>query len=264
MDKSGSLNLIDIVGQYVQLTQVSDSHFSGRCPFCSSDEDSLIVSLENQYWSCLSCDADGDKYDFVAKSENIGRAAAILMVGHHANSGTPLPHARFKLATPAAKIAGTAESQRTVTTESASSEAAPPEPAEAKITTSRPQGSTEQSLLSPLLGFRNIVPSYQGAAILDGESKMIVCDSEYPASAELADIGKMLSPILMHTEALFSKWGMNASIPATLTLASESLAFVVHKSGPANKLMQLVVRLENPSDVPVARRLVVSASAKFS
>jgi hypothetical protein len=63
---------------------------------------------------------------------------------------------------------------------------------------------------------------------------------------------------------MLSKWGMNATIPATLTLASEDSAILVHKSGTADKLMLLVVRLSNPSDVPVARRLVASAAAKFT
>jgi len=259
MDKS--LDLVDIVGQYVQLTPEDKSHYKGQCPFCG--EDSLILSVDTRYWCCLSCGADGDRYDFVARSENIGRAQAILLVGHHANSGEPFPHARFKPGAPI-KTAEPPKPERTAAKVPTPSATKPPEPPKAKPATSQPgapKGGAE-GLLAPFLKFRNIIPSYQGAAILDDKSRMIVYDSDYPSSANLADIGEILSSILVHAGAAFSKWGMNATIPATLTLASEDLAILVHKSGPADELMLLVVRLANPSDVPVARRLVASTSTK--
>lgn len=273
MKKSDFLELEDIVGQYVQLTPEGKLHYKGQCPFCMS-ADSLVLSLENQYWGCLSCGVQGDRYDFVAKSENIGRAQAILLVGHHTNTGEPFPHARFKPGEISFKMAETSEqeSKAPSSTEMKPSEAsrpAPPKPetsqAKADISVSgAPKGSDEQGLLAHILGFRNIIPSYQGAAILDHESRMIVCDSEFPLSADLAEIGEILAPILAHAGTMLSKWGMTATIPATLTLASEDSAVIVHKSGSADKLKLLVVRLANPSDVPVARRLVASAAVKFT
>lgn len=263
MDKSDFLDLADIVGQYVQLTAHGDTHYSGQCPFCSAGPDSFILSVENQYWCCLSCSADGDRYDFVAKSEKITRAEAILLIGHHTISGEPFPHARFK----AAKAAETPEPERAASMAPTPSATAQPETPKAQAATSpagAPQGSTEKGLLAPFLAFRNIIPSYQGAAILDDKFKMIIYDSDYPGSTDLAGLGEILAPILAHAGTLFSKWGMNATVPATLTLASDDLAILVHKSDPADELMLLVVRLANPSDVPVARRLVASASAKHT
>ncbi len=261
MDKSDFLDIVAIVGQYVQLTPQGPSHYSGQCPFCLSGEDNLILSLDNQYWCCLSCGADGDRYDFVARSEKISRAAAILMVGHHTNSGEPFPHARFK-AGPSIRGVAPAKPERAAPTPPA---ATPPGTAEAVAATNPPRtqkGGAETGLLAPFLGFRNIISSYQGAAILDENSKMIVYDSDYPLSADLAAIGEILAPILVNAGAVFSKWGMNATVPSTLTLTSEDSAILVHKSGPADELMLLVVRLANPSDVPVARRLVASATTK--
>ncbi len=264
MDKS--LDLSDIVGQYVQLTPEGESHCRGQCPFCSSGEDSLILSVDTRYWCCLSCGADGDRYDFVARSENISRAEAILMVGHHTNSGEPFPHARVKASRPSAKVAETRDSERTAAMVAAPSATKPPKSSKAEAAVSQPgapKGGSE-ALLAPFLKFRNIIPSYKGAAILDDESRLIVYDSDYPFSADLAGIGEILAPILVHARTVFSKRGMNAAVPATLTLTSQDLAILVHKSGPADESMLLVVRLENPSDVPVARRLVTSASTKLT
>ncbi|HEY0666457.1 MAG TPA: CHC2 zinc finger domain-containing protein [Gallionella sp.] len=272
MKKSDFLELEDIVGQYVQLTQEGKSHYKGQCPFCLS-ADSLVLSLENQYWGCLSCGVQGDRYDFVAKSENIGRAQAILLVGHHTNTGEPFPHARYKPGEISFKVAETTEQESKVppSTETKPSEASRPATPEPEVSQAKadanvsppPKGGDEQGLLAHVLGFRNIIPSYQGAAILDHESRMIVCDNEFPLSADLAEIGGILASIQEQAGALLSKWGMTATMPSTLTLASEDSAILMHKSGSADKLKILVVRLANPSDVPVVRRLVASAAAKF-
>ncbi len=257
MDKSDFLDIVGIVGQYVQLTPQGGSHYSGKCPFCSLGEDNLILSVDKQYWCCLSCGADGDRYDFVAKSEKIGKAQAILMVGHHTNSGEPFPHARFK----APKVAETHKPERAAAKAPPATKPAEPPKAQAAPQPATPKGGAEEGLLAPFVKFRNIIPSYQGAAILDDKARMIVYDSDYPSSAGLAGSGEILASILVHAGTVFSKWGMNATLPATLTLASEDLAILVHKSGPADELMLLVVRLA-PADVPVARRLVASASTK--
>lgn len=255
-----SLDLVNIVGQYVQLNLEDKSHYRGKCPFCG--EDSLILSVDTRYWCCLSCGADGDRYDFVARSENVGRAQAILLVGHHANSREPFPHARFKAGS---ALTGAEEPSKPVRTPAESPASSATQSAEAPAV-SQPNAAKggAEGLLAPFLKFRNIIPSYQGAAILDDESRMIVYDSDYPFSADLASIGEILAPILVHARTAFSTWGMTATAPATLTLTSEELAILVHKSGPADESMLLVVRLANPSDVPVARRLVASASTKLA
>lgn len=119
-------------------------------------------------------------------------------------------------------------------------------------------------MAAPFLELRNIIPSYQGAAILDDKSRLIASDSEFSFSADLAAIGALLAPGLVHAAALFSKWGMGVFLPATLTLASEELSILVHKFGAADKSRLLLVRLANPSDAAMARRLVASVSAKHT
>lgn len=263
MDKPDFLDIVDIVGQYVTLAPEGDSHFIGKCPFCAAAEDSLIVSVDNQYWSCLSCGADGDRYDFVARSENISRAEAILLIGHHTNSGEPFPHARFKPGAPAAKAAARKPERAAAPPppRPAPPQAAPAAPAAQPAATA---GGADQALLASFGELRKIIASYQGAALLDAQAKMIACDSESPQSAALADVGESLAPLLAQAATLFSKWGMGATLPAHVTLASEELAILVYQFGPPDKARLLVVRLANPSEVAVARRLVASASARIT
>ncbi len=264
MDKS--LSFTDIVGQYAQLTPVTNSHYSGHCPFCASDDaDNLIVSLYSHRWICLSCGAEGDRYDFVSKAENISRAEAILMVSNHASSGPSFPHARIKPgSTSGTATQSGAPSKKTAKTP-ASFVTKPAEPAKAKAPSSQPGTTRENAgnkLMACFLECRNFIPSYQGAAVLDEQSRMIACDSEHPLSASLSGVGEMLAPILALAGTAFSKWGMDNTLPASLTMASEDSAIVAHKSGSADKLMLLVVQLKNPADMPVARRLISSAAIK--
>jgi len=263
MVKSNYLGIADIAGQYVKLTPEGPSHFIGKCPFCAAEEDSLILSVDTQYWHCLSCGANGDRYDFVARSENIGRAEAILMVGHHTNSGEPFPHARFKPAppSPAAEPPKVAPAAATA---AAAPAPKPPEPPPATAAPAAPAGpALEQALAAAFLQFRNIIPSYQGAALFDDKSRMILGDSGYSLSADLGAVVQALAPILAQAAAVFSKWGINAAGPGTVTLSSENLAILVYKFGPGQS-RQLMVRLQNPSDAAVARRLVASASARLT
>lgn len=81
------------------------------------------------------------------------------MVGRHANSGEPSPHARFRAGRPFAKVAETRESERT----------AGMTPAPCVSQPGAPEDRAE-GLLVPFLKFQNLIfPGYQGAAILDDE-----------------------------------------------------------------------------------------------
>ncbi|HEY6093840.1 MAG TPA: hypothetical protein VIU93_02695 [Gallionellaceae bacterium] len=205
--------------------------------------------------------------DFVAKSENISKAEAILMVGHHTVSGEPFPHARFKPGSLSAKVTEAAAPKPTAAAAPAPAAAAPPAPPETKPATSSavaPPGGAEKEQMATFLEFRNITPSYQGAALLDREARMMFCDTEFASSAELAGTGETLAPILAHAEAAFAQWSMNAGAPAVLTLSAEGLAILVHKFGPADNFRLLVVRLANPAEVPVARRLIASVATKLA
>jgi len=275
MDHSAFLDIAGIVGQYVQLAPEGNTHFLGRCPFCGA-ADSLILSKDTQYWHCLSCGLNGDKYDFVAKSEKMSRAEAILSVGHHAVAGEPFPHALFKPAKPGAAPGAAPAKPAAAGPGAAPKPPQAPQPAQApqppkaapapppRPATAAPVGSAPPRLVEAFQEFRNIIGSYQGAALLDGKTRMIASDTASSASGDLATAGGLLAPVLADAAILCSKWGMGSGLPATVILASEDLAILVHKFGPADNARLLAVRLGNPGDAGVARRLVSGASAKLT
>lgn len=64
------LDIVDIVGKYVQLKQAG-KNFSGLCPFHSEKTPSLIVSPELQRYKCFGCGTSGDIFNFVQNIEHI-------------------------------------------------------------------------------------------------------------------------------------------------------------------------------------------------
>lgn len=64
------LDIVDIVGKYVQLKQTG-KNYSGKCPFHLEKTPSFIVSTELQRYKCFGCGESGDIFNFVQKIENI-------------------------------------------------------------------------------------------------------------------------------------------------------------------------------------------------
>jgi len=64
------LDIVDIVGKYVQLKQAG-KNFSGLCPFHSEKTPSFIVSPELQRYKCFGCGVTGDIFNFVQNLEHI-------------------------------------------------------------------------------------------------------------------------------------------------------------------------------------------------
>lgn len=258
--ENSMLNLADIVGEYVPLTRESDSHYIGQCPFCSTPG-SLILSMDNPYWSldkqgwsCLFCGAEGDRYDFVARAEHVSRADAILILAHHTNTHEPLPHAHIN-------APGAAAAEGKIAT--LASLARRPAKVDVERRTDKPsvmdaQGRKE--MMTRLVKFRNIIPSYQGAAVQNDESRHIVfADDEFPLSAELGELAEMLWPIITHAETVFPEARQDQVMANTLSLASDEFAILGHKFGRARSdVMLIVVRLGNPSELPVARYVINS------
>jgi DNA primase catalytic core len=64
------LDVVDVVGKYVQLKQAG-KNFIGLCPFHTEKTPSFIVSPELQRYKCFGCGASGDIFNFVQNIEHI-------------------------------------------------------------------------------------------------------------------------------------------------------------------------------------------------
>ena len=64
------LDIVDVVGRYVQLKQAG-KNFLGLCPFHTEKTASFVVSPELQRYKCFGCLASGDIFNFVQNIEHI-------------------------------------------------------------------------------------------------------------------------------------------------------------------------------------------------
>ncbi len=74
------LDLVDIVGGYVQLKRASANSYKGLCPFHPDKNPSMTVTPHMGLWTCWSCGAKGDVFGFVMQIENIDFPAALELL----------------------------------------------------------------------------------------------------------------------------------------------------------------------------------------
>ena len=83
-----SVNIVDVVAEYVQLTARGRNHV-GLCPFHDDHDPSFNVSQEKQIYKCFVCGAGGNVYTFVREIEGISFVEAVRKVADL--GGMPLP-----------------------------------------------------------------------------------------------------------------------------------------------------------------------------
>lgn len=71
-----SVDIVDIISSYLPLT-TKGKNFFGVCPFHSDHSPSMSVSKEKQIYTCFSCGASGNVFNFIMDYENISFIDAV-------------------------------------------------------------------------------------------------------------------------------------------------------------------------------------------
>lgn len=82
-----SVDIVDIISSYIPLT-TRGKNFFGICPFHADHSPSMSVSREKQIYTCFSCGASGNVFNFVMNYENVNFIEAIKIIATKA--GIPL------------------------------------------------------------------------------------------------------------------------------------------------------------------------------
>ena len=69
-------DIVDLIGSYVTLRRAG-SNYTGPCPFHSERTPSFTVFPDSQSFFCFGCEAGGDAFTFIMRSENLDYPNAI-------------------------------------------------------------------------------------------------------------------------------------------------------------------------------------------
>ncbi|WP_088007996.1 DNA primase [Indiicoccus explosivorum] len=78
-----STDIVDVVGEYVQLTKRGRNWF-GLCPFHGESTPSFSVTSDKQIFHCFGCGAGGNVFTFLMDLENLSFQEAVAKVGEKA------------------------------------------------------------------------------------------------------------------------------------------------------------------------------------
>ncbi len=81
-------DIVDLIGSYVSLKRAG-SNYNGLCPFHSERTPSFTVFPDNQSFFCFGCEAGGDAFTFIMRTENLDYKGAIEHLAKRA--GVELP-----------------------------------------------------------------------------------------------------------------------------------------------------------------------------
>ncbi|MBQ4112239.1 MAG: DNA primase [Clostridia bacterium] len=81
-------DIVDLIGGYVSLKRAG-SNYNGLCPFHSEKTPSFTVFPDNQSFFCFGCEAGGDAFTFIMRTENLDYKGAIEFLAKR--GGVELP-----------------------------------------------------------------------------------------------------------------------------------------------------------------------------
>jgi DNA primase len=84
-----SVNIVDVVGEYVRLKPSGPSRYMGLCPFHSEKKPSFTVHVVHQFYKCFSCGAGGDVFKFVQETQGISFYEALKLLADRCGLAMP-------------------------------------------------------------------------------------------------------------------------------------------------------------------------------
>ena len=81
-------DIVDLIGTYVSLKRAG-SNYNGLCPFHSEKTPSFTVFPDTQHFFCFGCEAGGDAFSFIMRTENLDYPGAVEFLAKR--SGVELP-----------------------------------------------------------------------------------------------------------------------------------------------------------------------------
>lgn len=84
-------DIVELIGSYVTLRRAG-SNYTGLCPFHSERTPSFTVFPDTQSFFCFGCEAGGDAFTFVMRSENLEYPEAVEFLAKRAGIQMPETH----------------------------------------------------------------------------------------------------------------------------------------------------------------------------
>lgn len=88
-DIKARLDIVDIIGEYIQLKPAGSGSFKACCPFHQEKTPSFMVNRPRQSWHCFGCNIGGDMFSFVERVEGMEFVEALEYLAQKA--GVELP-----------------------------------------------------------------------------------------------------------------------------------------------------------------------------
>jgi DNA primase len=83
------LDIVDIIGEYLQLKPAGSGSFKACCPFHHEKTPSFMVNRPRQSWHCFGCNIGGDMISFIQQIEGMEFIEALELLAGKA--GVELP-----------------------------------------------------------------------------------------------------------------------------------------------------------------------------
>jgi DNA primase len=79
-DVRSRTNIVEVIGQYVQLKKSGSKNYTGLCPFHNEKTPSFSVAEDKQFYYCFGCGRGGNVFSFVQELEGISFSEAVVKV----------------------------------------------------------------------------------------------------------------------------------------------------------------------------------------